>query len=284
MYDIAIIGRGPAGVSAAINAFARNKSVIIFGGESKKILASPSIPNYPGLPDIKGIDLAQRLNHHLSQTNAELSVRKVNTIYSMGDYFTIQAETEMIDVKTAILAVGVDFKKTIEGEDSFLGMGVSYCATCDAPLYKGKTVAVVGYNHESIEETKFLSEVCEKVYFIPQLKGDFSFNERVEIITDSPLRFEGTMKATKLVLKNTEIIADGFFVLKDSYPLTTLVPGLEVDGPHVVVNKSMETNIPGLYAVGDVIGKPYQIAKAVGQGQIAALNAVDYISKTNSRY
>ncbi|EYE89555.1 thioredoxin reductase [Fervidicella metallireducens AeB] len=283
MYDIAIIGKGPAGISAAINAFARNKSVILFGSDSKKVILSPSIPNYPGLPDIKGVDFAKRLEDHLSSTNVETSSKKVNAIYSMGNYFSIQAEKDVYEAETVILATGVDFKKSIEGEDSFLGMGVSYCATCDAPLYKGKITTVIGYNEESYKEADFLSEICTKVYFVPVFKMEYNFNSNVEIINDTPLRFEGSMKADRLVMKNSEILADGFFVIKDSYPVSSLVPGLEVDGPHVVVNRSMETNIKGLYAAGDITGRPYQIAKAVGEGQIAVLSACDYLDKKASQ-
>ncbi|SEF54620.1 thioredoxin reductase (NADPH) [Caloramator fervidus] len=279
MFDIAVIGKGPAGISAAINAFARNKSVVIFGGDSKKVLLSPHIPNYPGLPDIKGSELMEKLNDHLNKTNAKIINKTVLAVYAMGKHFSIQAENDFYEAKAVILTTGVDFKKSIENEDVFLGNGVSYCATCDAPLYKGKTVVVIGYNHESIEETNFLAEICSKVYFVPIIKGEFKFKDNVEIINDIPIKFEGSLKAEKLILKNTTIEADGFFVLKDSLPLTSLVPGLEVDGPHVVVNRKMETNIKGLYAAGDVAGKPYQIAKAIGEGQIAALNAVEYLDQ-----
>lgn len=279
MYDIAVIGKGPAGISAAINAFARNKSIIMFGGDSKKVLSSPSIPNYPGLPDIKGTELIDKLNFHLKQTNTVFSDKRVTAVYSIGNYFSIQAELDMYEAKAVILAVGVDFKKTLEGEDTFLGNGISYCATCDAPLYKGKTVAVIGYNHESIEETNFLSEVCSKVYYIPMHDEKYNFNSNVEVVLDKPVKFQGEIQAKQLVLQNSQINADGFFVLKDSYPLSSLVPGLSVDGAHVTVNKYMETNIDGLFAAGDVTGKPYQIAKAVGEGQIALFKAVEYLSK-----
>jgi thioredoxin reductase (NADPH) len=279
MYDVAIIGKGPAGISAAINARARNKNVIIFGRDSRKVMLSPVIHNYPGFPEIKGPELLEKLNSHLGTSGLEISMRMVNTIYAMEDYFAIQAETEMFEAKTVIITVGVDFKKSIEGEDRFLGSGVSYCATCDAPLYRGKTVGVAGYNKESIEETRFLSEVCNKVYFVPLVNESYEFSDNVEVIKDRPLRFEGDMTAKKLIMKNGEIEADGFFVIKDSYPLGTLVPGLEVDGPHIIVNRNMETNIKGLYAAGDVTGKPYQIAKAVGEGQTAALSAADYLDK-----
>lgn len=279
MYDIAIIGKGPAGISAAITAHARNKKVIVFGGDSKKLLLSPSIPNYPGLMEIKGTEFVKRLNEHLASTDAVLSKKMVTAVYSMGGYFAIQAQNDMIEAKSVIIATGVDFKKSIENEDTFLGMGVSYCATCDAPLYRGKTVAVVGYNKESIEEANFLSEVCSKVYFIPMTREPYNFNENVEVIRDIPVKFEGHMHAQKLILKNTEVVADGFFVIKDSYPLTSLVPGLDVDGPHVVVNRAMETNMKGVFAAGDVTGRPYQNAKAVGEGQVAALSAVDFLNR-----
>lgn len=278
MYDIAVIGKGPAGISAAINAAARNKKVIVFGKDSKKVFISPLINNYPGIIEIKGSELLNKFTEHLTSYAVDISQKQVTAVYAMGDYFTVQAEEDMIDATTVIIAVGVDFKKTIEGEDVFLGNGVSYCATCDAPLYKGKTAAVIGYNLESVEETRFLSEICSKVYYIPLIKDNFNFKDNVEIVNDIPVAFKGTMKAEKLKLKNTEIAADGFFVIKDSYPLTTLVPGLEVNGPHVTVNRNMETNIKGLYAAGDVSGKPYQITKAVGEGQVAALNAAEYIS------
>jgi thioredoxin reductase (NADPH) len=277
MYDIAVIGKGPAGISAAINSAARNKKVIVFGRDSKKVFLSPLISNYPGIIEVKGSELVEKFKNHINHSGVEISEKQVTAVYAMGDYFTVQAEKDMIDASAVIIAVGVDFKKTIEGEDIFLGNGVSYCATCDAPLYKGKITAVIGYNQESIEETKFLSEICSKVYFIPLIKNDFDFKDNVEIVNDIPVTFKGSMKAEQLILKNSTITADGFFIIKDSYPLTTLVPGLEVEGPHVLVNRNMETNIKGLYAAGDVAGKPYQIVKAAGEGQVAALNAAEYI-------
>lgn len=279
MFDIAILGRGPAGVSAALNASIRNKNTIIFGRESSKILSSPEINNYPGLPEVKGPELSDRLYEHLKSSKVTISPKYVTMVYSMGDYFTIQAENEMIEARTVILTVGVDFKKSIEKEDTFLGSGVSYCATCDAHLYRGKSACVIGYNKESIEETKFLSEVCSKIYFVPLVESADEFNEKVEIIKDVPIRFEGTNKASRLVLKNQSIDADGFFVIKDSYPAGALVPGLTVDGAHVIVNRNMETNIKGLFAAGDITGKPYQISKALGEGQVAALAAVELLNK-----
>lgn len=279
MYDIAVIGKGPAGISAAINARQRNKNTIIFGRDSKKVLSSPEINNYPGLYSIKGEDLFNKFNEHLINSGAVVSEKSVTAVYTMDESFSIQAENDIIEAKAVVLSVGVDFKKSIENEDKFLGSGVSYCATCDAPLYKGKIAAVVGYNNEAINDANFLSEICTKVYFVPLINDITNLKGNVEIIKDIPIKFEGTEKAVSLVLKNSKIDADGFFVIKDSYPLGTLVPGLETNGSHVPVNRNMETNIKGLYAAGDITGKPYQIAKAAGEGQIAALSAVEYIDK-----
>jgi thioredoxin reductase (NADPH) len=184
--------------------------------------------------------------------------------------------------KSVIIATGVSFGKAYEGEEQFLGRGVSYCATCDAPLYKGKKVAVIAQTEKEEEEAKFLAEVCEKVSYIPLYKKEefeFSGNGKIEIIKDVPLSFQGRMKAEKLVMKNGEVEADGFFILRDSISPKQLVPGLELDGNHIAVNRKMETNIKGCFACGDITGLPYQYVKSAGEGNVAALSAVAYLSK-----
>lgn len=282
-FDIAIIGKGPAGISAAINSSARNKSVIMFGEDSKKILSSPSISNYPGLGQLTGAELNEKFMLHLNNYKINFNNKTVIAVYTMGDYFAIQAQDESIEAKSVILSSGVNFKKSIENEEKFLGNGISYCATCDAPLYKKKTVTVIGYNEESYTEADFLSEICSNVFFVPVFKKAHEFKDNVTVIDDIPERFDSdsstSMHADKLILKNTSLKSDGFFVIKDSLPLSSLVPGLEHDGPHVKVKKDMSTNIQGLFAAGDITGKPYQIAKAVGEGQVAALSAAQYILK-----
>lgn len=272
MYDIAIIGKGPAGISAAISACSRGKKTIIFGGDSKKVLLSPLIDNYPGLPNIKGPELMESLNNHLRKTTTTISEKTVLTVYSMGTYFSIQAQDDIIESKKVIITTGVNFKKSIENEDKFLGRGVSYCATCDAALFKNKETCVIGYNEESIDDVNFLSTLCNKVYFIPMTNiKNKNIDDRVNVINDIPKEFKGNMKAEELILENSTIKCDGYFVIKDSYPLTSLVPGLKIDNSHIIVDKNMETNIKGLFAAGDVTGKPYQLAKAIGEGQVAAL-------------
>lgn len=162
-----------------------------------------------------------------------------------------------------------------------MGKGVGYCATCDAPLYRGKTVAVLAYDKEAEEEANFLSEICKKVYFIPLYKDTGTLNEKIEVVKDAPVEIIGENKVTHLALKNSKIEVDGVFIIKEVASPEQLVPGVEMDGPHIKVNRNMETNINGLYAAGDCAGKPYQLSKAGGEGQVAALNAIVYIDGKN---
>lgn len=269
-YDIAIIGTGPAGLSAAINATIRNKKVILFGNEdlSQKLIKAPSIDNYLGFYEISGTDLKDKFKKHIEEMNIEITTNKVNNIYAMGDYFALMSGDNMYEANSVILATGVEYGKPIKGEEEYLGKGVGYCATCDAPLYRDKKVAIIGYNHEAEEDANFLSEIASKTYFIPMHKKEVNLNDSVEIIKDYPVEISGDILVNKLKLRNNEIDVDGVFVMKDSASPKALVPGIETEGVHIKVNLNMETNIPGCYACGDCVGKPYQYLKAAGQGQV----------------
>lgn len=285
-YDIAIIGQGPAGLSALLNAKIRNKSVIVFGDDSKTLTETSSIKNYPGFTEISGKELNQKFKEGLKNFDYQIHDRKVSQVYAMGDYFAIEDETrEIIEATTCIIATGRVINKDIKNEGEFFAKGLSYCATCDASLYKGKEVVLVGYNEESIEEANFTSEIVGKLSFVNNYKKDIKLNDSIDIIEGKkPVEFRGKNKVETLVFDDgSEISADGFFIIKDSSKPDRLVPSVKTDGPHIVVNKDMETNIRGLYAAGDVTGLPYQIGKAVGEGQIAALNAVKYIFKLENK-
>jgi len=279
LYDIAIIGCGPAGISAAINCKVRNKNIIFFGTDfcTAKMYKSPQIFNYLGYPDITGAELRELFIKHSRELGIKLTTEKVSSVMPMGEEFSILAGNNAYRAKAVILAAGITFTKAIKGEEEFLGKGVGYCATCDAPLYKGKTVAILAYDKEAEEEANFLSEICKKVYFVPLYKDTGKLTEKIEIVHDKPVEIIGEDKVTHLVLENTKIEADGIFIIKEVAPPEQLVPGVEMDGPHIKVNRNMETNIKGLYAAGDCAGKPYQLSKAGGEGQIAALNAIFYI-------
>lgn len=285
LYDVAILGTGPAGVSAAITLKIRNKKIILLGSRNltDKMEKAHEIQNYPGLPAVKGDELQAAFKKHLDSLGIEITEGQVTACYALGDKFSMTAKSgKTYSAKSVIIATGVSFGKAYDGEEQFLGRGVSYCATCDAPLYKGKKVAVIAQTEKEEEEAKFLSEVCEKVFFVPLYKKDgfeFSENGKIEIIRDVPVSIQGRMKAEKLVMKNGEIEADGFFILRDSISPKQLVPGLELDGNHIAVNRKMETNIKGCFACGDITGLPYQYVKSAGEGNVAALSAVAYLSK-----
>lgn len=279
-YDIAIIGQGPAGLSALLNAKVRNKTVVVFGEDSKALTQTSSIKNYPGFEDISGEDLNQKFKNGLKNFDYQINYKKVSQVYAMGDYFAIEDEThEIIEASSCIIATGRVINKDIKNEGKFFAKGLSYCATCDASLYKGKNVVLIGYNEESIEEANFTSEIVGKLSFVNMYKKNINLNDRIDLIEGKkPVEFKGENKVESLVFDDgSEISADGFFIIKDSSKPDRLVPSVKTDGPHILVNKNMETNIRGLFAAGDVTGLPYQIGKAVGEGQTAALNAVKYI-------
>ena len=282
-YDIAIIGTGPAGISAAITAKLRNKNIILFGNKdlSDKINKAHSIKNYTGLPNVTGEELAAALKNHLNDLDIEITEKRVNAVYSMGEYFALQVGKEMIESKTLIIATGVTASKTLKNEDEFLGRGVSYCATCDAHFCKGKDVAVIAYTKEAEEDALFLSEVCSSIKYFPlyDISNEiFDKYGNIQIIKDKPIGFAGNMKAERIICENSSYDAFSTFVVRNNISADKLVPGLKTDGTHIIVDLQMETNIKGLFACGDIAGKPYQYIKSAGLGNIAALSAVAYLA------
>lgn len=284
-YDIAIVGAGPAGLSAALNSKIRNKSVILFGKDSEKLVKSKKISNYLGLEDMKGSDLNEAFKNSLKNYEIERDQRKVKSIYAMGEYFAIEIEndSEMIEAKSVIMATGIELKKDLINEDKFFAKGVNYCATCDAALYRGKKVLVIGINDESVSEANFTSEIVGDLVFVNMTGKDVSLNPNIEIIEgEIPVGFDGSDRAEKLIFKSgREIAADGFFIIKDSSKAERLVPGIKMEDNHILTNKDMSTSIKGLFAAGDITGKPYQIMKAVGEGQVAALNVCGFLDGKN---
>ncbi len=279
-FDIAIIGSGPAGISAAITAKVRNKNIILFGsGMSEKVTKAHEIRNYTGIPDISGEELGGAFSSHLDALDIKITAERVTSVYAMGDYFALQTAVNTIfEASTVIIATGATQAKPIEGESEFLGRGVSYCATCDAFFYRGKTVAVIGDNNEAAHEAEFLAETCDKVYYLP-IKGDANFStDNIEVIAAKPLKIAGDMKVSALITDKGEISADGVFILRDSVSPDKLLAGLEMNGAHIKVDINMKTNIDGCFACGDIAGTPYQYIKAAGQGNSAALGAVMYLT------
>lgn len=281
-YDAVIIGTGPAGLSAAVTLKIRNKSFILFGSSSlsEKVEKAHEINNYLGLPAVTGAELAKRFDEHLKQMQIEINEDRITGVYAMGDYYSLQSKSnQSYEADTVILATGVNFGKPYEGEEKFLGRGVSYCATCDAPLYKNKKVAIIGFSPKEEAEAEFMSEVASEVYYIPAYKEQVSLNDKIKVVNDTPVAIEGKIKAQKLVMKNGELDVDGIFILRESVAPSQLVPGLATENNHVAVNRRMETSLKGCFACGDITGTPYQYIKSAGEGNVAALSAVSYIDE-----
>ena len=280
-YDIAIVGTGPGGLEAAITAKIRNKDIILFGNKnlSLKITKATEIKNYLGFPDITGEELAKAYDNHLQKMNIDINASRINTIYAMGDYFALQSAEEMFEAKSVIISTGVITGKTLPGENENLGRGVSYCATCDAALYKGKEAIVIGYNPKEEQEVIFLAERAEKVTYIALYKNVSFLADNIEIIEGNiPKEIVKDGDKVALVTNKGSYQADGIFILRDAISPDKLVPGLEINEGHIVVDRTMSTNIEGVFACGDITGKPYQYIKAAGEGNVAALSAVSYLA------
>ena len=281
-YDLAIVGSGPAGLSAALNAKIRKKKFIIFGSNelSSKLVKAEKINNYLGLYGESGKEISDRFKNHLKAMDIEITEERINNIYAMGDYYSLMADNKVYEASAVILATGVNFGKPLKGEEEFLGKGVGYCATCDAPLYKDKVVTIISYNKRFEEEADFISEIASKVNYIAMYKEDVEVNNAIEVIKGIPEEITGNNKAKRLILKDSAVIeSDGIFILRDSISPKQLVPGLEMEGNHIKVNRNMYSNLKGCFAAGDIVGTPYQYIKAAGEGNIAALSAVSYLEE-----
>ncbi len=279
--DVAVVGSGPAGLSAALNLNIRKKSFQVFGSLefSSKLTKAHEVNNYLGFPKISGRDLAQKMREHLQEMDIQITEEKIQSIYNMGDYFALVGTKGQYEAKTVILATGMYAANTLTGETEFLGRGVGYCATCDAGLFRDKIVTIVAYNKHEEAEANFLADIASKVYYLPLYKEEVEVAESVEIISGKPLSIVGDMKVRKLVLDTGEIETDGLFILRDSIPPTQLLQGLDMDGNHIKVTRDMATSMAGVFAVGDLVGLPYQYIKGAGEGNIAALSAVSYLSQ-----
>ena len=282
IYDLVILGCGPAGLSAAINATIRNKKVLVMGTEvcSPPLHKAQLIDNYLGLPAMKGTDLLDAFMEHAKKMGVERSAQKAETITEMDGLYLILLGEEVITSRTVVIATGVPYKPTLPQEDFFLGKGLGYCATCDGPLYKGKDVLLIGHSNEAEHEANFMAEICNRVYYIPLYKKVGSLDPRVQILDSRPDSIIGTEFVEGLKLKDgQEIAVEGVFVLGGETAPDRLIPGLQIDKNHIIVNRQQETNLPGVFAAGDCTGAPYQVAKSVGEGQVAGLNAAKYASR-----
>lgn len=281
MFDIAIIGSGPAGISAAINCKIRNKSFILFGQNelSHKVEISEKINNYPGLPKITGEELNAKMREHLNSMEIEITDERITGIYKMKDKFTLLADRKMFEARAVILCLGAETVKPLPNEREFLGRGISYCATCDGMLYKDKKIAVFCDNADSEEEVEYLSELAGEVYYSHRFESKID-KANVMHLESGITAVIGDGKVSGIELADgTKLDVDGVFFIKQAVAADVLLNKLEVEQGSIVVDRNMQTSIDGCFAAGDCTGTPYQIAKAVGEGNVAAHSAMKWLNK-----
>ena len=281
MYDCAIIGSGAAGISAALTLKSLGRNFIWFGRKnlSAKIRKAEKIRNYPGLSAVSGLEMQSAFLRQINDMGVGITEKTVTGVYATDDGFTILCNDETFEARAVILATGVEAVKPISGENEFLGRGVSYCAVCDGFLYRGKKIAAVCTSKESEHEIEYLASLAEKVYVFATYKSVEIKAGNIEIFTAIPTEICGNERAEKLIYTGGEVMVDGVFMLRESIAPSALVHGLEVIDGHVVCDRACATNIKGCFAAGDCTGRPYQYAKAAGEGNVAAHSVNAYLTK-----
>lgn len=299
MYDIAIVGAGTAGLSAAIYGVRAGKSVLVFealtyGGQ---IVNTPEVENYPGIRQISGFEFATGLYEQATGLGAEVVYERVIQIEDHGDFKTVITEENSYDAKSVILATGAKNRPLgLERETELIGAGVSYCATCDGAFFRGKDVAVAGGGNTALEDAAFLSGYCRTVYLIhrrDEFRGDKKSVEKLRtkdnvifVLDSRVIRLNGENRLESILVENVKtketktIAVEGLFVAVGQIPDNSAFAGLvETDqAGYVRAMEDCETNVPGIFTAGDCRTKKVrQLATAAADGAIAALAACEYI-------
>jgi len=302
-WELIVIGGGPAGMTSAMYGARYGLKTMLL--ESRVLggaqATSPGIENYPGFNFIVGMDLANKMKEQLKKCGAEYKeiteVKSIKILEDSGD-FTLETRRGEYIAKAIVIATGGGHRKLgVPGEDEFTGRGVSYCATCDGPLFRGKTLAVIGGGNTAVTEALYLSELAGKVYVIhrrdalraEQAVQDMLFRTDAEIVWDHVVKeFHGEQLISDILIENVKsgetrtLEIDGVFVALGSDPESKLVKSLEVKmnkRGEIFTDGEQKTNVPGLLAAGDVVDGMKQIVVAAGQGAIAADSAYKYIRK-----
>ena len=301
IYDIAIIGAGPAGLAAAIYGQRAGLKTITFeanvhGGQ---IINTPEVENYPALGKVSGVEYAMTIYEQAVGFGAEIEYKAVVDVDLEGDIKTLKCNdgTEY-QAKTVIIATGVVRRKLeIPGEDRFLGAGVSYCATCDGLFFKDKVATVVGGGNTALEDAVYLAGICEKVYLIhrrDEFRGSrhevekVLANPKIEILYDTiPLAIEGEGNVSRLKVKNVKteeektLFTSAVFVAVGLVPQNDLFTGkVDMDGGYIAAGENCLTNVPGVFVAGDTRTKTLrQLVTATSDGAIAATAAANYLDR-----
>lgn len=302
--DLAIIGGGPAGLTAALYAARRTLITLVItkdiGGQ---LATTPLIENYPGIDSIDGLQLSLDMQKQAEKYGAQVMFSEVKQVEPnqgpQKNEFLITTASDQLLAKSVVLTFGVTPRKLqVPGEETFFGKGVSYCATCDAPLYKNKTVAVVGGGNAALEAAEILSRIASKTYLLHR-RDQFRAEEitlnkvkrdpKIELRTWAVVKEVKGEKTVKSILveqtqekRTEEIPVDGLFVEIGRVVQSTWIQNLVDlnDAGEILANPRGETRTPGLFAAGDVTNIPQkQVVSSAGQGCIAALSAYEYIVK-----
>ncbi|NYB75434.1 NAD(P)/FAD-dependent oxidoreductase [Sedimentibacter hydroxybenzoicus DSM 7310] len=273
MTDIIIVGAGPAGLSAAVNAVNRGKTVRIFSNKENYLSKAERVDNHLGFYNISGKELMDKFKEHAEAMNIKTEEGKVVNILPMGESFMVNINGEISEAKKIILAMGVSKVKELPGEGRLLGSGVSYCATCDGMLYRNKNAIVWDQSNDALEEANYLNSIGVNITFVSKKARSEHLNGNIKYVSGTISEILGDYSVEAVIINGENLQADAVFLLRDAVAPTALIDGLETESGFIRVNKNMETNIEGVYAAGDIIGKPLQLSKAVSEGLIAAQHA-----------
>lgn len=302
IYDVIIIGGGPAGMSAAIySSRARLKTLIIEkAGCGGQIAITDHLENYPGFETgINGFELAVKMQTQATTFGSEITYGEVLSVEVEGNIKKVVLQDKVFETKTIIIASGAAFKKlNVPGEEEFIGKGVSYCATCDGPFFRNKEIAVVGGGDSALQEALYLTKFASKVNLIHRrnefraakiLQEKVLANEKINVILDSVVEeICGTQMLDSLKVKNVKtgsvinLAVNGVFLFVGWQPNTKFLENskINLDSGYIVTDENMKTNIDGIFACGDVRKKQLrQVVTAVSDGAISAISAQHYIEK-----
>lgn len=282
-HDIIVLGSGPAGLAAAVAARGRNKSVLVIGNrwQDSPLARAERVDNYLGLPGRTGMELMEEFTRHAADMGVEFVVgRAISLMAYQG--FMVTVGSQVYDGRALILAPGVVRQAKYPGEAEFLGRGVSYCATCDGMLYRGRPVAVVGRSPDAPQEANYLSSLGCQVVYVAAGERPEGLDAGIPFIKANRLAVKGEQAVTALEADGAEIPCAGVFILRQAVAPTDLLPQLETENGTIQVDRRMATNVEAVFAAGDCTGGPLQVAKAVGEGHVAGLSACEYLDENQT--
>ena len=282
-HDIIVLGCGPAGLSAAVAARSRNKSVLVIGNpiEDSPLARAERVDNYLGLPGLTGLELLQTMKKHAEDMGAQSVSGRVVSFMAWNGSFALTVGSDVYQGRALVLAPGVVRAAKYPGEDALLGRGVSYCATCDGMLYRGKDVMVVGRTKDAPEEANFLHSIGCRVSYVSKERPD-ELHGDISHLSGTKLEVMGEDRVTALGVDGVKHPCDGVFILRQAVAPADLLPGLAVEDGSITVNRAMQTNLEGVFAAGDCTGKPWQVSKAVGEGLVAGEMAAEYLDSKST--